>query len=166
MPTFVSIYTRRLLNIDARHIDNPIYNSLTTPALSQSLPSTHMQPISTPQIAFAPSAERCPCRGRTDGPCSGFPAALGRQQCMHRLCGVSAQQSGGRISFGPCNLKGYTYMLIDQKNANVFPRLGEPLERLLDSGIVRLAVDNQKVLLRIRRCGDMLSHHQHLFETS
>jgi hypothetical protein len=34
------------------------------------------------------------------------------------------------------------HMLIDQENANVLPLRCEPLKRLFDGGIVRLAVDN------------------------
>jgi hypothetical protein len=47
-------------------------------------------------------------------------------------------------------------MLIDQENPDILPFICEPLKGFLDSGIVRLAIDNQEVLLRIRRSGDML----------
>ncbi len=47
-------------------------------------------------------------------------------------------------------------MLIDQENANVLPLGCESLKGLLDRCIVRLAVDNQEVLLRIGWLRNML----------
>lgn len=51
------------------------------------------------------------------------------------------------------------YMLIDQEDPDIFPLGCEPLERFFDCCIVRLAVDNQKVLLRIGWSCDVLSLH-------
>lgn len=38
-------------------------------------------------------------------------------------------------------------MLVDQENPDIFPLCREPVERFLDGRIIRLAVDNQEVLL-------------------
>lgn len=48
-------------------------------------------------------------------------------------------------------------MLIDQEDSYIFPLRCKPLERFLDCGIVRLAIDDQKVLLRVRWRSDVLS---------
>lgn len=47
-------------------------------------------------------------------------------------------------------------MLVDQDDANVLSLLGEAVEGRLDSGVVRLGVNNEEVLLRIGASGDML----------
>jgi hypothetical protein len=54
-------------------------------------------------------------------------------------------------------------MLIDQENSNIFPLSGKPLKCLFNSGIICLAIDNEKILLRIWRGSDMLSVDQHSF---
>ena len=51
-------------------------------------------------------------------------------------------------------------MLVDQENPNILPLGCEPLESLFDSCIVRLAVDDEEVLLRIWRICDMLLVYQ------
>lgn len=48
-------------------------------------------------------------------------------------------------------------MLVDQDYPNVFPLGREPVEGGLDSGVIRLGVDYQEVLLIVRRCRDVLS---------
>ena len=53
-------------------------------------------------------------------------------------------------------------MLIDQYDANVFPLGGEVLECMLDRGVLSLGIDDQEILLRIRRLGDVLPHPQEL----
>lgn len=47
-------------------------------------------------------------------------------------------------------------MLINQQNSDILSLSCEPLKGFFDSRIVGLAVDNEKVLLRIGGLGDML----------
>lgn len=47
-------------------------------------------------------------------------------------------------------------MLVDQDNADILPLLSEALERRLDGGRLRLAVDDQEVLLGVGAGRDML----------
>ena len=53
-------------------------------------------------------------------------------------------------------LVGRTYMLIDQQNSNVFPIMRIPIKRLLDLGGLGLGIDDEEILLGIRRGGHML----------
>lgn len=47
-------------------------------------------------------------------------------------------------------------MLVDKHNGNVFPVVREGVESALDRGNIRLLVDDQVVLLRVRGFGDVL----------
>lgn len=49
-----------------------------------------------------------------------------------------------------------SYMLVYEQNANVLPLRCEFLECFFDSCVIRLAVDNKEVLLRVWRLSDML----------
>jgi hypothetical protein len=51
-------------------------------------------------------------------------------------------------------------MLVDQEDSNILSLCCEHLESFLDGCIVRLAVDNQEILLRIWRGGNMLRYCQ------
>lgn len=48
------------------------------------------------------------------------------------------------------------YMLIDENNSNVFPRLGVAVKRFLDGLVLRLVVDYEEVLLRVGAACDVL----------
>ncbi len=48
------------------------------------------------------------------------------------------------------------YMLIDEQDPNILPLHGESLKGLLDSCVIRLAIHNEKVLLRVRRRRNVL----------
>lgn len=82
-------------------IQRPVYNSvvidhLNTPR-AHSIAQPNMQTLlSIPirQKAFALFSEHYPSQDRMGGPCWGSPATQGRLQCMNRLDGVFAQQSG------------------------------------------------------------------------
>jgi len=50
-------------------------------------------------------------------------------------------------------------MLIDQENSNILPLSCESVESFFDSRIIRLAVNDEEILLRIRWLGDMLYHY-------
>lgn len=47
-------------------------------------------------------------------------------------------------------------MLIDKHNRDILPLARELLERALDRGVLRLGVDDEVVLLRVGRVGDVL----------
>jgi hypothetical protein len=49
-------------------------------------------------------------------------------------------------------------MLIDQQNTNILPLSCESVESFFDGGIIRLAIHDEEILLRIRWLGDMLHH--------
>lgn len=64
-----------------------------------------------------------------------------------------------QLSFHPRPLTAgprATYVLVDQQDADVLPLRGEALKGLLNRGVVRLAVHDEEVLLRVRRVGDVL----------
>jgi hypothetical protein len=48
------------------------------------------------------------------------------------------------------------YVLVDEDNGNVLAFLGEAVKGLLDGVSLGLVVDDEVVLLSIRRVGDML----------
>ena len=48
-------------------------------------------------------------------------------------------------------------MLIDEQDRDIFAIPREAVERVFNDRGFRLCVDDEEVLLRIRRCGDMLS---------
>lgn len=50
----------------------------------------------------------------------------------------------------------WTYMLVDQQNGNVLALAGEAVECCLDGAVFRLGVDDEEVLLRVWRLGDVL----------
>ena len=47
-------------------------------------------------------------------------------------------------------------MLIDQEDGDILPLLRERHKGLLDSRVLSLRINDEEVLLGIRRCGDML----------
>lgn len=49
-------------------------------------------------------------------------------------------------------------MLVDEQNGNVLALRGEAIESGLDGRRLGLCVDNEKVLLAIRRLGDVLCY--------
>lgn len=51
-------------------------------------------------------------------------------------------------------------MLIDQQDSDILSLGCEPFKGFLDSRIIRLAVNNEKVFLRVGRLCDMLRWHQ------
>lgn len=61
-----------------------------------------------------------------------------------------------RLQVSPCIEAGSTYVLIDKHNGNILPLPSELVESLLDSCVVRLAVYDEVVLLRLWGFGDML----------
>ena len=49
-----------------------------------------------------------------------------------------------------------TYVLVDQHNRDVLPLFGELIKRPFDRARFRLMVDDEVVLLAVRRVGDVL----------
>lgn len=49
-----------------------------------------------------------------------------------------------------------TDMLVDEQDSNILSLLGELLKGALDGGLLRLCVDDEVVLLAVRRVGDVL----------
>lgn len=79
---------------------------------------------------------------------------------MYRHGDVFFQQSN-TISQGLQSRRKESHMLVDQQNTNILPLSCEPVESFFDGCVIRLAVDDEEVLLRIRWLGDMLHHYQH-----
>ena len=61
-----------------------------------------------------------------------------------------------RVTLSKILLAGVTDVLVDQDNADILPLLSEALERRLDGRRLRLAVDDQEVLLGVGAGRDML----------
>lgn len=99
--------------------------------------------ISILRIIGAHVAEHCPFRDHRDGPCWESQAQMGRLRYMCRFGVVFCPQS---IRSSACISRHKwnhpTNMLIDENNADVLPLLGELVESRLDSGGIRLIVDN------------------------
>jgi hypothetical protein len=53
-----------------------------------------------------------------------------------------------------------THMLVDQQDSNILSLGCEPFKSFFDSRIIRLAVNDKEVFLRVRGLRDMLPSHQ------
>jgi len=51
---------------------------------------------------------------------------------------------------------GCTHVLVDEDNGNVLALLGESVKGTFDRGVLRLGIDDEEVLLRVWRRGDVL----------
>lgn len=61
------------------------------------------------------------------------------------------------LSPSPSLQRWESYVLVDEENGNVLALLGEAVKGLFDGVRLGLVVDNEVVLLRVRRVGDVLS---------
>ncbi|KAM3076919.1 hypothetical protein ACMFMF_004835 [Clarireedia jacksonii] len=83
----------------------------------------------------------------------------GMQPCRYRLDGVCVQQSAKGLLAMCLDRKVVrnSNVLVDQEDSNVLSLSCKPLKCFLDSCIIRLAVNDKEILLRIWRRRDMLT---------
>lgn len=108
------------------------------------------------QTGGALVSTHCPSRGRRDGLCWESLGRSGRLRCRYRAGVVFYRRSWALSAPRYSEWGRATDVLVDQDDADVFPVVGESVKSRLDGGGVRLAVDNEEILLGVGAGSDML----------